>query len=279
MKFLPIFLAIATAGTLAAAPQRGTAPKKPATPPRAAAPAPKTPAAPAAPLVDASVPFQVGETLTYDASWSSFLTAGQVKLRVADRQALGAGHSGYHLVAEAQTVSLAAKMYQVYYKVESVIDTASLAAVRASTYSNERGRERVKSFWFGAKNIGSYEIKRGDVSKGQVQLPPRTLDPLGAMYIARALKANPGETLVIPIVDGDTVSRLRLTFGNRETVKTGQGTSNGWRVTATLTDLQGKSQSARPLLIWLSDDAQRRPLRFEGALAVGSVTLALAKVP
>jgi hypothetical protein len=31
------------------------------------------------------------------------------------------------------------------------------------------------------------------------------------------------------------------------------------------------------LLIWLSDDAERKPLRFEAALAVGSVTLALAK--
>jgi len=269
MKFSPIFMAILAVGTLSAAPQRAAAPKRPAAPPNAASAIPK----------DAAVPFQVGETLTYDASWSSFLTAGQVKLRVADRQSVGGGHSGYHFVAEAQTVSLAAKMYQVYYKVESVIDTSSLTAIRASTYSNERGRERVKSIWFGAKNVGSYEIKRGETSKGQVALPPRTLDPLGAMYIARALHANPGETLVIPVVEGDAVSRLRLTFGNREPVKTGLGMSNGWRVTATMTDMQGHSLTTRPLTIWLSDDTQRRPLRFEGALAVGSITLTLAKAP
>jgi hypothetical protein len=199
-------------------------------------------------------------------------------MRVADRQSLGGGRSGYHFVTEAQTVSLAAKMYQVYYKVESVIDTASLTAVRASSYSNERGRERVKSIWFGAKNIGSYEIKRGEVHKGQVTLPPRTLDPLAAMYSARALRASPGETLVIPVVEGDTVSRLKLTFGKREAVKTGLGMANGWRVTVTMTDLQGKSLGTRPLTTWLSDDAQRRPLRFETSLAVGSITLALAKV-
>lgn len=255
---------------LSAAPQRAAAPKHPAVPPTKAT-------APAPPPADAAVPFRVGESLTYDVSWSSFLTAGQVTMRVADRQNLGGGRSGYHFVTEAQTASLAAKLYLVYYKVESVIDTASLAAVRASSYSNERGRERVKSIWFGARNTGSYEIKRGEVSKGQVALPPRTLDPLGAMYIARVVHANPGETLVMPIVDGDTVSRLRLTFGNRETVKTGSGSANGWRVTLTLTDLQGKRTADRPLTVWLSDDAQRRPLRFEGALAVGSITLALAK--
>lgn len=276
MKFLPVFLAIAAVSTIAAAPQRGSAPQKPAakTPATKTTPAPPSAAAPAA---DAPVPFKVGETLIYDASWSSFLTAGQVKMRVADRQSLGGGRSGYHFISEAQTVSLAAKMYQVYYKVESVIDTATLAAVRASSYSNERGRERTKSVWFGAKNVGSYEIKRGEVHKGQVALPPRTLDPLGAMYIARVVRANPGETLVIPVVDGDTVSRLRLAFGNRESVKTGLGAANGWRVTITMTDLQGKSNGTRPLIVWLSDDAQRRPLRFEAALGVGSVTLTLAK--
>lgn len=267
MKFLPIFIGIAAVSTLAAAPQRAATPKKPTTPP------PRS----AAPATDATVPFKVGETLTYDASWSSFVTAGQVKMRVADRQSLGGGRSGYHFVTEAQTVSLAAKMYQVYYKIESVLDTSSLAAVRASSYSNERGRERVKSIWFGSKNIGSYEIKRGEVWKGQVALPPRTLDPLGAMYIARVVRANPGETLVIPIVDGDTLSRLRLAFGNRESVKTGLGAANGWRVTMTMTDMQGKSTGERPLTVWLSDDTQRRPLRFEGALAIGSITLALAK--
>ena len=248
MKFLAVFVGLAAVGTLAAAP-----------------------------APDATVPFKIGEALTYDVSWSSFLTAGQVTMRVADRQNLGSGHAGYHFVTEAKTISLAASAYPVYYKLESVIDTASLTAVRAASYSNERGRERTKSLWFGPKNIGSYEIKRGQVFKGQVALPPRALDPLAAIYIARALRATPGETLVIPIVDGDEVSRLRLTFGNRESVKTGLGPMSGWRVTMTGTDLQGKPLATRPLNFWLSDDAQRRPLRFEGALAVGSVTLTLAK--
>lgn len=235
-------------------------------------------AAPAPPPADARVPFHVGETLTYDASWSSFLTAGQVKLTVADRQALAGGRSAYHFVAEAQTVSLAAKMYQIYYKLESVLDTASLAPVRASSYSNERGRERVKSVWFGPNNVGSVEIRRGDTTKKQVPMPPRTLDGLSAMYIARALAASPGETLVIPIIDGETLSRLHLTFGGHEQVKTGMGPVAGQRVTLSMTDGQNRPLTARRVTFWLSDDAARRPIRFEAALAVGSITLTLAKV-
>src|SRR5689334_5947931 len=106
MKFLPVFLVIASIGTLAAAPHRASTPPKspPTQKPAAKTPAKPAPAPPraAAPAPDAPVPFKVGETLTYDASWSSFLTAGQVKMRVADRQNLGGGRSGYHFVSEAQ---------------------------------------------------------------------------------------------------------------------------------------------------------------------------------
>ena len=42
---------------------------------------------------DVRVPFQVGETLTYDISWSNFLTAGRATLRVTDRKPLAAGRA------------------------------------------------------------------------------------------------------------------------------------------------------------------------------------------
>lgn len=266
MRFALKFLPAIVAGTLLL-----TAPALIAAPVPPPAPAP-------APAPDAKVPFQVGEALTYDVSWSSFLTAGQVTLRVAKREGLAAGRAGYQLVAEAQTVSLAASLYQLYYRMESVVDTASLAAVRASSYSKERGKERVKSIWFGPNNVGSVEIRRGETTKSQVALPPHTLDALSAIYLVRALRANPGESLVMPIVDGTTVSRLRLTFGGREPVKTGLGTQNGWRVTPTEIDAQGRTVPGRRLTLWLSDDAARRPIRLEAALPVGSITLALAKV-
>ena len=50
--------------------------------PQRAVPAPKTPA----PLREAPVPFQVGETLTYDVAWSQFLVAGSAVSRVVEKR-------------------------------------------------------------------------------------------------------------------------------------------------------------------------------------------------
>jgi hypothetical protein len=237
---------------------------------------------PAAPIAraaaaDARVPFQVGETLTYDVSWSNFLTAGRATLRVADRKPLAAGRAGYGLQVEAQSVSVAASLYKIYYKIESVLDTTSLAAVRSSSYSNERGREKVKSISFGPNNTVDVEFRAGDTTRNKITVPRNTLDMLSAIYVLRALAVKPGETLTMPIVDGDKISRLRLTFGNREMVKTGLGTLPGWKVTPVVLNDKGQPTTGRQLTFWLSDDASRKPLRFEAALAIGAVTLTLTK--
>jgi hypothetical protein len=226
---------------------------------------------------DVRVPFQVGETLNYDVSWSNFFTAGRATLRVVDRKPLTGGRSGYGLQVEAQSVSVAATLYKLYYKIESVLDTATLAPVRSSSYSNEGGKERVKSISFGANNAADVEFRTKTTTRTRVTLPPRTLDILSAIYVIRALAVKPGESLTMPIVDGDKVSKIRLTFGGREMIKTAMGTRPGWRVTPVQLDQRGRVVPGRRLTLWLSDDAERKPLRFEAGLAIGTVTLMLAK--
>lgn len=237
---------------------------------------PASPVAHAAPA-DIRVPFQVGETLNYDVSWSNFLTAGRATLRVTDRKTLGAGRTAYGLQVEAQSVSVAATLYKLYYKIESVLDTATLAAVRSDAYSNEGGRERRKSISFGPNNTADVEMRAKDIARRKITLPPRTLDILSAIYVMRALSVKPGETLTIPIVDGDIVSRLRLTFGAREMVTTGLGKLPGWKVTPVLLNDKGQPTAGRKLTFWLSDDAARKPLRFDAALPVGAITLTLSR--
>lgn len=237
---------------------------------------------PASPLLsaavaDARVPFQVGETLTYDVSWSSLLTAGRATMRVVDRKALAAGRSGYGLQVEAQSASVAATLYTLYYKIESVIDTASLASVRSATYSNEGGRVRVKSLSFGPNNTADVETRTSTSVRRKLTVPPRSLDILSALYVIRALAVKPGETLAMPVVDGETISRMRIAFGGKETVSTGLGKLPGWKVTPTVLDDRGQPVKGKQLTFWLSDDASRKPLRFEAALPVGTVTLTLAK--
>ncbi|MGC4085025.1 MAG: hypothetical protein QM736_23640 [Vicinamibacterales bacterium] len=66
--------------TLSAQQARGTKP-----PARGTQPATKKPAAPP-PRKEATVPFRVGETLTYDVAWSNYLVAGTATSRVVEKR-------------------------------------------------------------------------------------------------------------------------------------------------------------------------------------------------
>ncbi|MEI6246212.1 MAG: DUF3108 domain-containing protein [Acidobacteriota bacterium] len=226
---------------------------------------------------DARVPFQVGEALTYDVSFSNFVTAGRATMRVTDRKTLGAGRTGYGLQVEAQSLSVAASLYKLYYKIESVLDTTSLASVRSVSYSNEGGRERVKSISFGPNNTADVETRTKQSVRRKLTLPAHTLDMLSAIYVIRALAVRPGESLTMPIVDGESISRVRLTFGSKEVVSTSVGKLPGWKVTLAVLDERGSAAHAQRWALWLSDDAARKPLRFDAALPVGAITLTLAK--
>src|SRR5262245_33152512 len=114
--------------------------------PGARTPAPRTPAtrtpAPAPPPArEADVPFRVGETLTYDVSWSQFLTAGTATSRVVEKKP-ASGSTAYAIVADGRPVPLVARFYPVYYKMDSLLDSFSILSLETSSYSEENGRKR-----------------------------------------------------------------------------------------------------------------------------------------
>src|SRR5262245_10570705 len=74
-------------------------------------PAPTTPARPApAPAREAQVPFRVGETLSFDVSWSQFITAGTATTRVVDKKPWS-GSTAYAISADGRPVPLVARFY------------------------------------------------------------------------------------------------------------------------------------------------------------------------
>src|SRR5678815_2055196 len=87
----------------------------------------QTPPRPAT-RADAAVPFKIGETLTYDVSWSSLVTAGTATATVVGRNPSTTGFS-WDVLAEGRPIPLVARLYPLYYKMTSLIDTYALLAV------------------------------------------------------------------------------------------------------------------------------------------------------
>lgn len=236
-----------------------------------------TVAAPTA-QADAPVPFKPGEALTYDVSWTTFLTAGQATLSVKERRPAGAT-ARYHLVAEGRPASALQRLYPLYYKAESLLDTRTLRPAMATLYSDENGRKRHKVSTFHGNGRVDYEIRTSTSATSTITVPATAQDPLGAIYVLRALPLTPGmKPIAIPVTDSGKAYTLRVTVGGRETVRTGIGTVPALKLTLAVTATSDPTAKPSAYTLWISDDARRLPVKFQAGLKVGSVLLTLARV-
>src|SRR4051794_29953429 len=130
-------LALAVVSAWSPSAQRPAAPAGP----RSQRPAPR------AASVERPVPFKVGETLTYDVSWSALITAGTAVVGVKEKRP-SHNSTAYYIVAEGRPTTLLSRLYPVYYKLDTLLDTFTLLPQRASLYSQEGTRRSVRTTIF-----------------------------------------------------------------------------------------------------------------------------------
>jgi uncharacterized protein DUF3108 len=265
MNRLVVLLTIAAAVPLAAQPApRGRTASSPAK--AAAAPAKK----------EMAVPFKPGETLEYDIGWSSFVTAGTATVSVKEKKA-SFGSTAYYIVAEGRPTTMVSKLYTLYYKADTLLDTFTLLPQRGSLYSEEGKRHRMKTTLFNqpAKKA-TYEVETRTLVKKELAIPAFTQDALSAVYVLRSIPFKAGEKFNMPVSDNGNVYKVQMQVGTVEPVKTGLGTINGLRITPVITGPD--KDSPRGLALWISDDPRRLPLKMEAQLMVGKFTVTLQKV-
>lgn len=223
------------------------------------------------------MPFRVGETLTYDVSWSTFLTAGTVTMTVKEKKP-SYGSTAYYIVAEAAPAALLSRLYALYYKADTLLDVFTLASQRGSVFSQEGRRTRMKTTIFDQQSgSGTYELRTASVVKKELKLRPETQDALAAIYRLRTMPLRSGMTVDVPVSENGSLYRLRLVVAGREAVRSGVGTLQAWKITPTI--LEGpEGGTDREFTLWISDDARRLPLRIQAGLAIGSVEVTLRDV-
>lgn len=220
------------------------------------------------------VPFKVGETLTYDVSWSSYLTAGTATAVVKEKRP-SFGSVAYYIVAEGRPTPLLSRLYTLYYKVDTLLDAYTLLPQRGSVYSEEGRRRRMKITRFDHPGRrAEYEVRTATIVKRDVPLQPYAQDALSALYVLRAVPLKEGGRMTMPIADNGETYRLELLVKGRETVACGLGKLQAWRIIPTIRNENGEPEG-RGLSVWFSDDVRRLPVRLEADLAVGSFNLVL----
>lgn len=242
------------------------------------APAPRrpsgtTPTRPA-PAREAAVPFKVGETLTYDVSWSQFLTAGTAVSRVVEKKS-AAGSTAYDIVADGRPVPLVARFYPVYYKMVSLLDSFSILSVQTSSYSEENGRKRESNTWFDrVARRAVYEAPTDSTAKQNFDIPPNVQDGLATLYAIRGRAFRAGEHFTIPVADDGSLYTVEFVTQQPERVRVPMGDLEAWGLRLTILD-EKQQPAATNSAVWISTDPRRLPVKLQSDLPVGSFVLAL----
>jgi len=225
-------------------------------------------------LSDQPVPFVVGETLVYDVSWSLYRTAGEATLSVQERTP-AAGSSAYHIVADGRPNDIVSRLFTLYYKVETWLDVSNLLPRRATSYTDEGRRKRLKTVTFDqAAHKATYEVGQPATSRKNLSVPPLTQDPLSALYVVRALHITSGQQLSLPVLDNDDLYRVVLTAGARETVQCGLGAVQAMRIDLKVADTNGQPVGGN-MGVWLTTGARQVPVQLKADLPIGSFGLVL----
>ena len=226
-----------------------------------------------APAAERRVPFAPGETLEFDVSWSSFLTAGTATVSVRAKRP-SYDSVAYYIVAEGRPVNFVANLYHLYYKADTLLDAYTLLPQRGSLYSEEGRRRRMRATRFDQRRrTAAYEVT-GEAPSQRLTLPGGTHDPLSAIFALRTLPLRRGLRVSMPVADAGRLYQVDVTVTGREPVWTPLGERAAWRVVPSVA-AGDQPAEARDLVIWISDDERRLPLRMDAEMPVGAFRLVL----
>ncbi len=226
-----------------------------------------------APRVERAVPFRVGETLVYDVSWEAYLTAGTMVATVKEKKP-SYSSTAYYIVVEGRPTLLLSKLYSLYYKTDTLLDSYTLLSQRGATYSEEGQRHRYHATRFDrAARRAFFEDERGGV-RFDFAVPPAVQDPLSALYVLRANPLKAGARLTIPISENGTIYQVQVQADGLEGVRTPAAETNALKVNAAILDVNDRPLGQN-IVIWFSEDPRRLPMKIQAEMPFGTFNLVL----
>jgi hypothetical protein len=224
-----------------------------------------------------SVPFSIGETLSYDVSWSSFLVAGTATVRVVEKKP-SFGSTAYYIVVEGRPLPLVARLYNLYYKMDTLIDSATLLSQRGSLYSEEGSSRSTGATRFDrTAGRAFYEHQQEKTEKVDYAIPAGTQDGLAVLFALRGRVFKSGEAFSIPVADGGTLYTVQVQVGALQPVQVPVGQFSAWNMKVAITDEQ-KQPVWKNNEVWITNDARRLPVKLQAELPVGHFVLTLRDI-
>lgn len=215
-----------------------------------------------------SAPYRVGERLTYNVSFSNFVSAAHVELHVVARGSFQ-GREGIQLRGHVETtgvvnVALFAinNDYITYVDPDTGLPFHSRRVVRAATRNSDSARDLNQP-----AGVAAIPEKSRSGSLG-------TYDFLSAVYRLRALPLSEGSTYYFSVKGENEVYQAELKISGRETIRTNVGSFN---TLASQVQVANNSQANNyRIRIFFSDDERHVPVLITARTSVGEIRAELA---
>ena len=220
-----------------------------------------------APQTVSAGPYRVGERLTYNVSFSNFISAGHVELYVASRGSFF-GREGFQLRAHVETTGVvSAALYAINNDYITYIDPETGLPFHAQQIVREATRTLDSSRSFNQPAGGAPEPSSVQASERPI------FDFLSAIYRLRTLPLTEGSTYPFS-VKGDEDYRAQLKVTGKQAVKTNVGSFNA--IAAQIHVTNNSRANGYRTRIFFSDDARHLPVLITARLSAGELRAELA---
>lgn len=207
-----------------------------------------------------AAPYRIGERLTYNVSFSSFISAAHVELQVIARGNFF-GREGIQLRGRVETTGVVnAALFSVNNDYVTYVDPGTGLPYRAEQVVRASSRT----------SESSRDLNQPSATSVQLQ---GVYDFLSAIYRLRATPLSDGSTYYLP-VQGENDYQTELKVTGREAIKTLMGSFNA--IASQLRIANNSQINNYRIRVFFSDDERHVPLLITARISSGEIRAELA---
>jgi len=215
--------------------------------------------------------FKVGEKLTFDVKYG-FVTAGVAVMQIPAMKRIS-GREAFHITFEVNSVPTFDPFYKVRDRYETYLDSEGLFPWRFEQHIREGGYSRDFSAFFDQRR------GKAKTTEGSYDIPPYVNDIVSAFYLARTFdysKLKKGDKFNLKNFYKDKVYDLDVQYIGKERITVTAGTFD-CVIVEPLVQEGGLFKSEGSILVWLTDDIIKLPVKVKSKIIIGSIDAELTK--
>ncbi|WP_019990781.1 DUF3108 domain-containing protein [Rudanella lutea] len=216
--------------------------------------------------------FGPGEHIEYRVHYG-FVNAAEAVVDVAPGLYKVNDRACYKVDVKGRTIGAFDLVTRVRDTWRSYIDTAAILPQRfySNIQENRYRKEENVTFNHFSNTVKAEERTERDVFK----VPDNVHDVVSSYYFLRTIDFNRmpvGQIVEVPAFYDETVYNFKVRYRGKETIKTKFGKINVIRLNPVM-PANGFFKDEESIKIWVSDDANKVPMKVEVELAIGSLDM------